>query len=31
VCASCSIIKYRQFPEDALNQHAERLKKYYEN
>jgi radical SAM protein with 4Fe4S-binding SPASM domain len=31
VCANCSIIRYRLFPEDVLNQHAERLKKYYES
>lgn len=28
-CASCSIIKYRLFPEDALNDDAERLKALY--
>lgn len=30
VCANCNIIKYRLFPEDALNNDAERLKKFYE-
>ncbi|MFH1472024.1 MAG: SPASM domain-containing protein [Nanoarchaeota archaeon] len=29
-CAECSIIKYRLFPEDVLNNDAERLKKAYE-
>lgn len=29
-CADCNIIKYRLFPEDALNNDAERLKKYYQ-
>ncbi len=31
VCSRCTIIKYRLFPEDALNEHAERLKPYYED
>jgi len=30
VCANCNIIKYRLFPEDVLNDAAERLKKVYE-
>lgn len=30
VCARCNIIKYRLFPEDVLNNDAERLKKFYE-
>jgi radical SAM protein with 4Fe4S-binding SPASM domain len=30
VCAKCNIIKYRLFPEDVLNNDAERLKKFYE-
>lgn len=30
VCAECNLIKYRLFPEDVLNNDAERLKKYYE-
>ncbi len=30
VCAECNIIKYRSFPEDALNDEAERLKGFYE-
>lgn len=31
ICAHCNIIKYRLFPEDALNREdAERLKKFYE-
>lgn len=30
VCANCSMITYRLFPEDALNDDAERLKKFYE-
>jgi len=30
VCAECNIIKYRLFPEDVLNNDAERLKKFYE-
>lgn len=29
VCAKCNIIKYRLFPEDVLNNDAERLKQYY--
>lgn len=29
-CANCNIIKYRLFPEDVLNNDAERLKKFYE-
>lgn len=29
VCAHCNIIKYRLFPEDVLNEDAERLKKLY--
>lgn len=29
-CANCNMIKYRLFPEDVLNNDAERLKKYYE-
>ncbi len=31
VCAGCNIIKYRMFPEDVLNDDAERLTKYYES
>jgi len=31
VCANCNINKYRLFPEDVLNNDAERLKKYYES
>jgi len=30
VCAKCNIIKYRLFPEDVLNNDAERLKVFYE-
>lgn len=30
VCAKCNIIKYRLFPEDVLNNDAERLKKFYD-
>ncbi|MCX6993116.1 MAG: radical SAM protein [Kiritimatiellaeota bacterium] len=30
LCANCNIIKYRLFPEDALNSDAARLKKFYE-
>lgn len=30
ICADCNIIKYRLFPEDVLNNDAERLKKFYE-
>lgn len=30
VCANCNMIKYRLFPEDVLNNDAERLKKFYE-
>ncbi|MDD5584508.1 MAG: radical SAM protein [Candidatus Omnitrophica bacterium] len=30
VCAQCSIIKYRLFPEDVLNNDTPRLKKLYE-
>ena len=30
VCAKCNIIKHRLFPEDVLNNDAERLKKFYE-
>lgn len=30
ICAGCNIIKYRLFPEDVLNDDAERLKKFYE-
>lgn len=30
VCANCNIIKYRLFPEDVLNNDAERLKRFYE-
>ncbi|WP_448382080.1 radical SAM protein [Desulfosoma sp.] len=30
VCRRCNIIKYRLFPEDVLNDHAERLKPLYE-
>lgn len=30
-CAKCNIIKYRMFPEDNLNEDAERLKKCYES
>ncbi len=29
ICAGCNIIKYRLFPEDVLNDAAERLKKFY--
>jgi hypothetical protein len=29
-CAKCDLIKYRLFPEDALNNDAARLKKLYE-
>ena len=29
-CANCNIIKYRLFPEDILDNDAERLKKFYE-
>ncbi|MDD5530431.1 MAG: radical SAM protein [bacterium] len=29
VCAKCNIIKYRLFPEDILNKHAKRLKRFY--
>jgi radical SAM protein with 4Fe4S-binding SPASM domain len=29
-CVNCNIMKYRLFPEDVLNNDAERLKKYYE-
>ncbi len=29
VCANCNIIKYRIFPEDVLDEDAERLKQYY--
>lgn len=29
VCANCNIIKYRLFPEDVLNDEAERLKRLY--
>ena len=29
-CHDCSIIKYRLFPEDELNEDAERLKEFYE-
>ena len=28
-CAKCELIKYRLFPEDVLNNDAERLKKFY--
>lgn len=31
ICANCNIIKYRLFPEDVLNNDAERLKKFYES
>ena len=31
ICKDCNIIKYRLFPEDVLNDAAERLKKCYEN
>lgn len=31
VCADCNIIKYRLFPEDVLNNDADRLKKFYES
>jgi radical SAM protein with 4Fe4S-binding SPASM domain len=30
VCAECSIYKFRQFPEDLLDNDAERLKSFYE-
>ena len=30
LCANCNIIKYRLFPEDILDNDAERLKKFYE-
>jgi radical SAM protein with 4Fe4S-binding SPASM domain len=30
VCGECTIYKYRQFPEDVLDNDAERLKRYYE-
>lgn len=30
VCSNCNIIKYRLFPEDVLNNDAERLKKFYQ-
>ncbi len=30
VCAKCNIIRHRLFPEDVLNNNAERLKKFYE-
>ncbi len=30
VCGQCNIIKHRLFPEDVLNQDAERLKRFYE-
>ncbi len=30
VCANCSIITYRLFPEDVLNNDAEKLKEFYE-
>ncbi len=29
-CVECNMIKYRLFPEDVLNEDAERLKKHYE-
>ncbi|MEK7658920.1 MAG: radical SAM protein [Patescibacteria group bacterium] len=29
ICGKCELIKYRLFPEDVLNNDAERLKKYY--
>ncbi len=29
-CGQCNIIKYRLFPEDVLNDDAQRLKKFYE-
>jgi len=31
VCAKCNIIRYRLFPEDVLNNDAERLKEFYED
>ncbi len=31
ICANCNIIKYRLFPEDVLNNDAQRLKKFYES
>jgi len=31
VCRECSIIKYRIFPEDDLNEHAESLMPFYVN
>lgn len=30
VCGRCQLIKYRLFPEDVLNDDADRLKKYYQ-
>lgn len=30
-CVGCNIIKYRLFPEDVLNDDAERLKRFYES
>ena len=30
LCANCGIIKHRLFPEDNLNKHAKRLKKFYD-
>lgn len=30
VCSNCNIIRYRMFPEDILNDDAERLKQFYE-
>ncbi|HUW22028.1 MAG TPA: radical SAM/SPASM domain-containing protein [Candidatus Bathyarchaeia archaeon] len=30
ICPNCDLIKYRLFPEDVLNDDAERLKKFYE-
>lgn len=30
ICAQCELIKYRLFPEDVLNDDAEKLKKFYE-
>ncbi|MEN6374036.1 MAG: radical SAM protein [Smithella sp.] len=30
ICSGCNIIKYRMFPEDVLNDDAERLKAFYQ-
>jgi len=29
ICANCGIIRHRMFPEDCLDDHAERLKRFY--